>query len=842
MTSRFRTLAAVALAASVAQAGDRSAPQRVTFDAAMLRGTHGAVDLSAFEQGAAMLPGEHVFDVVRNGIPLGRRRVRFVAEGNASAVACIDRAFAEWIGVALVRLARETQDALRTGACIAAEALHPAARVDHDAGALTLHVSMPQALLQRRDEAADPEAFDAGIPALRVNYAASVVQQDGHLVRGGRNASLHLDAGANAGAWRWRHRGSHAQSDGGRPRSQVLASTLERDVPRFDAQLTLGDFHASGMLFDPVALRGVRFQSDDRMLPIEATRPGPIVRGTADTNARVQVRQAGLLLLEAPVPPGPFALEDVRPLARGGALQVRIVEADGRTRNFELPWSAMPGALRAGRARFGLAAGTWRAHDATGAAPVFQGVLQRGLHDRLTLHGGAQVAPDYAHVLAGAAFAVRAGAFSLDRTRARNATQGERRVGASTRVAFATRFAPTRTQVDIAAWHRANAGHRSLNEAMHARRASPDPRAPRERERIEAAIRQVFGARRHALRLALVGRRFDSHADTHGLQLAYALPPLPGGAQLQGLVEHARDAARAASTQATLSLAVPLQSPSSRTPMLAQAHARAGPGRHTIHAGVGGAFGADARNSWRAGLSNAGTRGTSTVASTSLARNARAGHVAAGWSEGPSHRQWSVSGDGSIVLHAHGLTFGPPLGDTAALVRAEHGAGARLLHVPQGRLDRKGRALVPHLSPYRRNRIGVDPAGTAPGVAFDWTERDVVPRAGALVEAVLPTARAATRFVRILDAAGVPPPFGARIVDDAQATRGHIGGDGLALLDVVPADAPLAVHWRDGDRERHCTLTMPPPGTQATRVDLHGVNVRVIACTEDPHPPEGSPR
>jgi outer membrane usher protein len=146
------------------------------------------------------------------------------------------------------------------------------------------------------------------------------------------------------------------------------------------------------------------------------------------------------------------------------------------------------------------------------------------------------------------------------------------------------------------------------------------------------------------------------------------------------------------------------------------------------------------------------------------------------------------------------------------------------------------------LSPYRRNRVGIDPAGAASGVAFDWTERDVVPRAGALVEAILPTARTTTRFVRILDAAGVPPPFGARIVDDAQATRGHIGRDGLALLDVVPADSPLTVRWREGDGERHCTLAMQPTGAHATTVDIHVVNVRVIACAEDPHPPEGSPR
>ncbi|NUS59732.1 MAG: fimbrial biogenesis outer membrane usher protein, partial [Lysobacter sp.] len=282
-------VAAFALVATEARASD---PQRVTFDATLLRGTRsGAVDLSAFEAGAAIPPGEHEVEVVRNDFPMGRRRVRFDGVEGAAPIACVDRTLVVWLDVVIARLSADARSALDAdpaagaNACVPVETLHPAARADFDIAALTLRFSVPQALLRRRDDAIDPATLDAGIPALRVNYAANIVQQPGDPAA--RHASLHLDAGANAGAWRWRHRGAHTWSKWQGPHSQVLASTLERDVARFDARLTFGDLFVSGIGFDAVALRGVHFRSDDRMAPPDATRPAPAIRGTADTDARV---------------------------------------------------------------------------------------------------------------------------------------------------------------------------------------------------------------------------------------------------------------------------------------------------------------------------------------------------------------------------------------------------------------------------------------------------------------------------------------------------------------------------------------------------------------------------
>ena len=799
--------AALACACTGANAGSDDAPAHVRFDATLLRGAReGAVDLSAFESGAGIAAGVHDLDVVRNGERLGRRRVRFAGGADAT-IACIDTNLADWLGIDAPRLTTRLQGELRSHACVPFPTLHPAARADYDPATLGLRVTLPQALLRTREDAPDPATFDAGIPALRLSWAATALR---HRQRAQPRApwqgSLRFNGGANAWGWQWRHRSAHPWHGATLLRHQVLASTVERDVLRFDARLTLGDFHATGPGLDAIALRGVRFASDDRMVPAARVRPAPVVRGVADTQARVQVRQAGLLLLDTTVPPGPFAFDDLQPLGRGGALEVRIVEADGRERAFDVPHATIPGLLRPGRARFGLAAGAWRG-DA-GDTPVMQGVFQRGVHDRLTLQTGAQLATGHALASAGVAFVTGIGAFSLDRMHARTTLPSQRVGGAGTRVAWSTHLSATGTHIDANAWRRDGAGFHSLAEAMRARANGPG--APGERERLSLALHQAIGTRRHALTLGTVHRRQSHDGRAGSVQLAYALPAGRGGAALQGSIERTRDRYRG-DTHAALGLSLPLRIGALAAPMDSHAHARAGRGGGTLHAGLGGGFGAASRSAWRLGYARADPRGDAPAMITgALAHEGRAGRIDVGASASPERRQWALSGEGGMVLHAHGITFGPPLGDTIALVRATHGAGAEVIP-SQARLDRQGRALVPSLAPYRRNRIGIDPRGASPDSTFEWTERDVVPRAGAVVDIALPGTRAAMQFARIVDGEGRPARLGARLVGVDGASHGVVGRDGLARVPLSQAIA-LGVEWSVEGQTWRCTLAREHAG------------------------------
>jgi outer membrane usher protein len=812
---------AAALAWTIAQAAraDDAAPVHATFDTSLLRSArHGPVDVSRFERGATLAPGLHDLDVHRNGRPVGRRRVRFEAEeSGGSASACIDRPLAEALGLSLSRLTHPQRRSLSDpGTCIRLPALVPGARAVHDAAELALHVTIPQAaLVQRADDLVDPALRDRGITAFRMNYALTALHRDDRARDDdGTQASARVELGFNAAAWRLRHRGTHAWRAGGPLRSDTIATTLERDLDAFDAQVTIGEFHTRGVLFDSIGLRGVRVASDDRMVPPSRARYAPVIRGIAATPARVQVRQAGLLLLDTTVPAGPFALRDVQPLGLGGALEVRMVEADGHATTFAVPHAALPGLLRPGHARFDVAAGTWRGASGASSAQVFQGTWQAGVHDRLTAQFGAQLAPDYAHALGGIAFSTRAGAFSLDRSISRSAIGAgvDARIesGSSLRLAYAGHVAPTRTSIDVAAWRHGSDGFRTLHDAMRRRDPATASHA-RERTRFDLSLRQDFGRRGGALSLGVVDRTYRARRDgRRSLQASYGLPFGAAGAMLQGTIDRVLHASHR-TTQGMVSLSLPLRIGPATHALHAQA--RVADDHGGMQAGVDGAFGRDARYAYGLGVlhSRARRHGHATTTSGTLGMQGSAGRVGAGLSVSPRTRQWSMTAEGGLLLHAGGATLGPAMGETVALLRAKHGDGTQLLHHPRIRLDRDGHAIVPHLSPYRRNRIGIDPRDAGPDVHFDWTERDIVPRAGAIVEVALPATRAPTRWLRLVQPDGAPVPFASEITDARGIVVGNVGRNGVALVRAPSDSLHVDIRWRDAGENVRCSVALFDP-------------------------------
>ncbi|EPN47045.1 fimbrial usher protein, partial [Pseudomonas syringae pv. actinidiae ICMP 18807] len=61
--------------------------------------------------------------------------------------------------------------------------------------------------------------------------------------------------------------------------------------------------------------------------------------------------------------------------------------------------------------------------------------------------------------------------------------------------------------------------------------------------------------------------------------------------------------------------------------------------------------------------------------------------------------------------HSGGLTLGPYLGDSFALVEAKGASGARLMNAQGAAIDGNGYALLPSLLPYRYNNIALSADG-----------------------------------------------------------------------------------------------------------------------------------
>ena len=169
-----------------------------------------------------------------------------------------------------------------------------------------------------------------------------------------------------------------------------------------------------------------------------------------------------------------------------------------------------------------------------------------------------------------------------------------------------------------------------------------------------------------------------------------------------------------------------------------------------------------------------------------------------------------LGASGGLVLHAGGLTLSPPLGDTIALVHAPGAAGMRVENSGGSRVDRRGFAVVPYLTPYQLNTISLDPKGAGYSVELQETARAVAPRAGALVKLDFSTRASRGLMVDSQTEDGRPLPFGAEATDASGATVGVVGQGSRLLLSGLQSSGPVQVQWGEG-ADHQCVVDVQIP-------------------------------
>lgn len=243
---------------------------------------------------------------------------------------------------------------------------------------------------------------------------------------------------------------------------------------------------------------GVQLASDDAMLPDFERGFAPVVRGVAQSNARVSIRQGSALIYETQVAPGAFAIDDLYATSFAGDLDVTITEADGSERSFTLPFSSVVQMLREDTSRFSLTLGRYR-NDAGPDGPDFlQGTYRRGFSDALTLYGGTIAAEDYGALLGGAAVGSDYGALALDVTGSwarglpASANVPDSLAGQSYRLTYSKQMERTQTYCTLAAYRFSSEGYLDLNDVAAIQAQALD-RLQRERNRFQLNINQPVG-------------------------------------------------------------------------------------------------------------------------------------------------------------------------------------------------------------------------------------------------------------------------------------------------------------------------------------------------------------
>ena len=645
------------------------------------------------------------------------------------------------------------------------------------------------------------------------------------------NAFLGLNLGLNLGGWHLR-----TQSTGtwdkllGRSQWDSISTTASHDVTALLAQFSVGNGYTQGVLFDTTPYLGVTLYSDDRMRPDSQAGYAPVVRGMANTQARVEVRQSGNLLYETTVAPGPFVINDLYSTGYGGDLTVIVFEADGSTHSYVVPYSAVPMLLRPGVNRWALTGGRVDDSSLSRSAPYFfEGTYQRGINNWLTLYGGLQTTDDslYRAYLGGAALNTPVGALSLDVTNSETDFRGWSSLsGYSARLTYSKAIPSTDTTFALATYRYSNGNYVSLSQAVTTQDRLTDRgiTAPgegslvRAKQSVQVTLNQNFAPGYGALYATASYNNFwnqSNNATTFQLgynnnfrrlnygivaSRTYGATPVYRGSRYDN--------------QIGINLSIPLGgSSSSHAPMLTASTVHDDVTGNDGRAGISGTFGQASQFNYSGNVSYSDTTPSATTWSFNTGWQAPYASLNTGYSWASHYQQASTSASGGLVVHGGGITWSPQIDPNGAIaiVEAPDAQGARVASSGQTEVNSHGYAVATGLTPYRMNDVVLDPVGTSADVELQTTRLQTAPRAGAVVPLTFTTVSGRAALIHATRANGDVLPFGAEVTDEQGHAVGSVAQSSQLLVRGAEDGGVLTVHWGDAaDQQCHIQYSLPP--------------------------------
>ncbi len=802
-------------------------------------GAEEAVDLSRFANANVLPPGTYLLDIYVNQAWKGRHELRVLSEGEGAAVIqryCFKPEHVGTFGIELANLPdpqAARQSIMDNEACVELDRLVPQAQVEVDLSELRAQLSIPQAYLGRQARGhVDPRDWDAGVTAGFIGYNASGYRSHSGGV-GSNQLSLGLNNGLNIGEWRLRSNGYYNRSsqDGGPTRSHYSnASTYaQRDLTGLRSQLTVGDYYTPGELFESVPFRGVQISSDDRMLPDSQRGFAPVIRGVAETNAKVTVRQGQSVLYEATVAPGPFSIDDLYDSGYSGDIEVTVTEADGRQRSFVVPYASVAQLLRPGVSRFSVTAGEYRDRSLDASPKFVMGTYQRGVTNAFTGYLGSIVAEKYMAAQGGVAISTGLGAVAFDVTRShvaeRPVADSAPRSGQSYRVTYSKLLDSTQTNFTLAAYRFSSEGYLEFGDYAQSV-GNPDSRLYRQRSRLQANISQPLGSNFGSLYLSGSAQNYWNAGQRSDMtfQAGYS------NGFNWGTMSTSAGRTRMGSgyeNQYLLSFSVPLGR-DVRSPFLSSSVSQSGK-RSNTQASLSGVAGERSQMNYSLYGSRSSDQGDrSSNAGGSVHYFAPAASLNASYSEGTGYRQQSVGIGGSLVAHPGGINFTQSQSETFAVVEAKGAEGAYVSNDMNSRVGSNGYAVVGGLAPYRHNQVAIDPIGTLRNVELQITEQAVAPRHGAVVMLSYPTITGVPVLLRILREDGQIAPLGSDVIDAQGVSLAMVGQGGRAFLRGLPREGVLIVRWGEGP-DKACRVDYQLPEQDPDDPSYQQVEVRCVA-------------
>lgn len=696
------------------------------------------------------------------------------------------------------------------------------ARYDYDQDNQTLRLVIPQIY---RDQAVagaiNPKFWDDGAPVAWTSYQFSGSQQ--HDSFGKTSSSwLGLESGINLGAWRLRNNSTWSDNTGW----EAIASTLQRDIKTLKSQLEFGQTYTNGELFDSVQMTGVKLETDTSMLPTSQQGFAPVVRGIANSDAKVTIQQNGYTIYQSNVSPGPFEIHDLSQVTSGADLEVTVEEADGSKHSFIQASASVPVLQREGAFKYSLAAGRYRGNGGEDEPPFVQGTAIYGLPYGVTAYSGVLGASRYHAMLAGiGADLGRAGSASMDVTAARTTFDDGRddATGLSWRAQYSKDIPATDTTVTLASYRYSTSGFYTFQEAIDQRDSQIDDgiytyrRTNTRRSRLQINLSQRLGA----WGSAYMNTYQQDYWDLPGTERSVGAGFSSSWRDISWSVSYSLTRTPDADSDCQVAFSVNIPFSHFLPHSWATYSVNSASGGYVSHqAGIGGT--ALENNNLSYNLQQSWT-GNNTGYGASLSGRYRgaSGEAGLGYSYSGNNQRWNYSAQGSVVAHEHGITLGQPVRDAFAVVHIPDGSDVSIQNGRGIKTDNFGNAIVPTLTAYRHNVISVNTQGRD-DLDIEAASVDVVPTKGAAVPVNF-DARVGRRGLITLIYLGKPVPFGAIVTLDSATAI--VGDDGEVWLTGLQKSVAISVQWGE-EAGQQCKGTFTVPTESTANILKSTVNCR----------------
>jgi outer membrane usher protein len=783
--------------------------------------TSASVDLTQFAVTGAQAPGTYRADVFMNGKFQSSRDISFVLDVNHKLQPQLTPGMLSEMGVLLSSVPNLSQ--CPEHAVLDNLVMYiPQATTTFDFARQRLAITVPQALMNPSVQGSlDEKYWDEGIPVLMTNYnfTGSTSWQSR---QGGRTDSyfLGLRNGVNLNAWRLRNysTGSYTQSrsqdktDDQQSHWDPINTYLQRDIPVIKGQFIAGDSYTPSTLFDSVQFRGIQLASDDNMLPESQRGFAPTVKGIANSNAQVTVKQNGSVIYQTYVPPGAFTLSDLYPTSSGGDLVVEVKESNGNQHTFIQSFSDMPGMQREGRLKYAVTTGKYRTTDNGVHEPIFGQIsLLYGLPMGFTVYGGSQGANSYHSLSGGVVLGMGpAGAVSLDDTwsRLKNDSTHALKEGHALRFQYATSLPVSHTTITFAGYRYSSPEFYSLTDAISflSGNAENDTNDQlRKRSKLQLDLSQnLMNGNWGSLSISGYRQRYwNENGYECNLSLGYSNIWNKISWSLMYTFSVSPEMSTHHDQQLALNMSIPLEhwlsGASFSNNMTSDMH-----GSAQGQSGVSGTM-LDEHNLSYNLSRGIGSQGLDKSGLVSLDYKGSYGELNAGYNYNQNSKQINYGLQGMALAHSQGVTFGQSIGDSMAslaLVRAPGANGVKIQNNAGIYTDWRGYTIVPYLSSYKRNHIALDPATFGPDVDLQDSVKIVLPTAGAVVLADFMT-HTGSRVMMTLRQGEHVVPFGATVSLDSDDTNtGIVGDEGQVYLSGIPENGSLSAKWGKAESQQ----------------------------------------